>query len=80
MCYSSEVIKVVLFLLHDVMVTMCASVLVLGVGYDYDLLYIMKLTIAMMVLMWSIPPAWREGDSVHAKLVLGLVVSIFHAL
>ena len=45
---------------------------VLGVGYDCNLLWIMKLTITMIVLMRSIPPFIAIVDSVYAMLVLGL--------
>ena len=45
---------------------------VFGVGYDCNLLWIMKLTITMIVLMRSIPPFIAIVDSVYAMLVLGL--------
>jgi hypothetical protein len=49
---------------------------VLVVGYDCDPLWIMKLTIAMIILMQFMPPFIDIVDSVYAMLVLGKIAKV----
>jgi hypothetical protein len=56
-----DVIIQILCVLNLFLLPWCKSdsaciMVVLGLGYDCDLLWIMRIIIAMIVLKWSIPP------------------------
>jgi hypothetical protein len=53
-------------------------VVVLGLGYDHDLLWIMRVIITMIVLSDLFLLSWCNGDSVCTVLVLGLSCNDFY--